>query len=74
MLKKIPWEESSPEEIGKFLRSMMDDAGWSITDIENMLKVERSTVTRWIGGNRKMPYASMTLLWVKYKNPKISLD
>ena len=52
----------------------MDDTGWSITDIEYMLKVERSTVTRWIGGNRKMPYASMTLLWVKHKNPEINLD
>jgi len=74
MLEKLNWESSSPKEIGKFLRRMMDDSKWSITDIENMLKVERSTVTRWIGGNRKMPYAAMTLLWVKHKNPKINLD
>lgn len=73
-MKKLNWDKSSPEEIGKFLRLMMDDTGWSITDIEYMLKVERSTVTRWIGGNRKMPYASMTLLWVKHKNPEINLD
>lgn len=73
MLKKLDWESSSPEEIGKFLREMMDDAEWSITKVEEFLKVERSTVTRWIGGSRKMPYAAMTLLWVKYKNPKINL-
>ena len=74
MLKKLNWEDSNADEIGKFLRTLMDESGWSITDVERLLKVERSTVTRWISGNRKMPYASMTLLWVKYKNPELSLD
>ena len=73
-MNKLNWETSSPEDIGRFLREMMDEAGWSITKVEEILKVERSTVTRWISGNRKMPYASMTLLWVKYKNPEINLD